>query len=102
MALVTLLPILSGCLSDRAARADIANAAAAKAVAQASTKLPEQPAICRKLFQYPPDAKAGDLARARDEAWFASADSSDRRVIFCADFYDQVKTSYGTPSTASK
>ncbi|WP_210164400.1 hypothetical protein [Allorhizobium undicola] len=88
---------MSGCVTDSAARAEIAHAAAARAVAQASTNLPERPAICREHFTRPALPRADDLARHREDQWQAAADAADRRVDFCGNFYDQVRAAYGPP-----
>ncbi|MGF0540580.1 hypothetical protein ACQQ2Q_21505 [Agrobacterium sp. ES01] len=103
MALTTLTATGGGCVHSENATAEIADAAAAKAVAETATELADQPDICRQHLDRPSPArvKSGGPAWADIAAWETAADAADRRVDFCAADRDRMREAYSRTAGTS-
>jgi hypothetical protein len=89
---VTISIVLSACgsLDERLSRASTE-----KAVAESSTSLPDLPPKCRE--------KMRRIALQEGEEWFAvqvrwmtAAEEQDARTALCANFYENVKSKFGS------
>ncbi len=82
------LLLLASCQSDAE---KVAAAAAAKAVAEAQTILPEFPDDCIAKVRRPPPPIVGQPARWQEQRWRDAADARDRQAANCDEFGKQYK-----------
>lgn len=88
--------IVSGCAGKEARLIVAANT---RGKIAAGTKLPDLPVECRQKMARVVPKYGAEKPRNTQLRWEVSADSVDRRIERCANFYDGVKTRYGEQET---
>lgn len=87
-ALPLILASLTSCQTDAE---KVAEAAAAKAVAEMKTPLPDLPSDCVARVRRPPKPVIGEPPPWQEQRWRDAADARDRQAKNCDDFWNQYK-----------
>lgn len=90
--IISALPLLTALMSSCQTDAEkVAEAAAAKAVAEMKTPLPDLPSDCTAKMRRPPKPVIGEPPPWQEQRWRDSADARDRQAKNCDDFWNQYK-----------